>query len=120
MRRAWAFTLGPSSNLPVHNGEIPVKSAEVRSLEAGSQERSTESVLRAVCMRLGCTAATAVFPREESRAVWGRSGVAVGATPPGRCVGPASSRPGLEVQAIASVDDAASSHEFAQMRRIET
>ncbi|HEX6638554.1 MAG TPA: EAL domain-containing protein [Steroidobacteraceae bacterium] len=36
-------------------------------------ERSAESVLRAVCLRLGCTAATAVFPREESRAVWGRS-----------------------------------------------
>jgi diguanylate cyclase (GGDEF)-like protein len=36
-------------------------------------ERSTESVLRAVCLRLGCTAATAVFPREESRSVWGRS-----------------------------------------------
>jgi diguanylate cyclase (GGDEF)-like protein len=50
-----------------------VKSAEVRSLEAGSQERSTESVLRAVCLRLGCTAATAVFPREEARSVWGRS-----------------------------------------------
>jgi hypothetical protein len=50
-----------------------VKSAEVRSLEAGAHERSTESVLRAVCLRLGCTAATAVFPREESRSVWGRS-----------------------------------------------
>src|SRR6185436_10886970 len=36
-------------------------------------ERSTESVLRAVCLRLGCTAATAVFARQESRAVWGRS-----------------------------------------------
>jgi diguanylate cyclase (GGDEF)-like protein len=43
-------------------------------LEAGgAPERSTESVLRAVCLRLGCTAATAVFPREESRSVWGRS-----------------------------------------------
>jgi diguanylate cyclase (GGDEF)-like protein len=51
-----------------------VKSAETKSLEAGAApERSTESVLRAVCLRLGCTAATAVFPREESRAVWGRS-----------------------------------------------
>jgi diguanylate cyclase (GGDEF)-like protein len=51
-----------------------VKSAEVRALEVGtSHERSTESVLRAVCLRLGCTAATAVFPREESRSVWGRS-----------------------------------------------
>jgi diguanylate cyclase (GGDEF)-like protein len=51
-----------------------VKSAEIRALEAGtSHERSTESVLRAVCLRLGCTAATAVFPREESRSVWGRS-----------------------------------------------
>jgi diguanylate cyclase (GGDEF)-like protein len=36
-------------------------------------ERSTESVLRAVCLRLGCTAATAVFPREDTRVVWGRS-----------------------------------------------
>jgi diguanylate cyclase (GGDEF)-like protein len=51
-----------------------VKSAESELLELGtSPERSTESVLRAVCMRLGCTAATAVFPREDSRAVWGRS-----------------------------------------------
>jgi diguanylate cyclase (GGDEF)-like protein len=51
-----------------------VKSAETKALDAGStSERSTESVLRAVCLRLGCTAATAVFPREESRAVWGRS-----------------------------------------------
>ena len=51
-----------------------MKSAETKSLEAGgTPERSTESVLRAVCLRLGCTAATAVFPREESRAVWGRS-----------------------------------------------
>jgi diguanylate cyclase (GGDEF)-like protein len=51
-----------------------VKSVETKSLElsAGS-ERSTESVLRAVCMRLGCTAATAIFPREDSRAVWSRS-----------------------------------------------
>jgi diguanylate cyclase (GGDEF)-like protein len=46
----------------------------MRALDAGSShERSTESVLRAVCLRLGCTAATAVFPREESRALWGRS-----------------------------------------------
>jgi diguanylate cyclase (GGDEF)-like protein len=46
----------------------------MRALDAGpSHERSTESVLRAVCLRLGCTTATAVFPREESRAVWGRS-----------------------------------------------
>jgi diguanylate cyclase (GGDEF)-like protein len=50
-----------------------VKSAEVKLLEGGTPERSTESVLRAVCLRLGCTAATAVFPREESRVVWGRS-----------------------------------------------
>jgi diguanylate cyclase (GGDEF)-like protein len=51
-----------------------VKSVEVRALESGgSPERSTDSVLRAVCLRLGCTAATAVFPREESRALWGRS-----------------------------------------------
>ena len=51
-----------------------MKSAENKLLEAGgTPERSTESVLRAVCLRLGCTAATAVFPREESRAVWGRS-----------------------------------------------
>jgi diguanylate cyclase (GGDEF)-like protein len=50
-----------------------VKSAETKLLEGGSPERSTESVLRAVCLRLGCTAATAVFPREESRVVWGRS-----------------------------------------------
>ncbi|HYJ39503.1 MAG TPA: EAL domain-containing protein, partial [Steroidobacteraceae bacterium] len=47
---------------------------ETKSLELGSTpERSTESVLRAVCLRLGCTAATAVFPREDSRAVWSRS-----------------------------------------------
>ena len=50
-----------------------MKSAETRSLELGAPERSTESVLRAVCLRLGCTAATAVFPREDSRAVWSRS-----------------------------------------------
>ncbi|HUQ11142.1 MAG TPA: EAL domain-containing protein [Steroidobacteraceae bacterium] len=51
-----------------------MKSVETRALESGgTPERSTESVLRAVCLRLGCTAATAVFPREESRAVWGRS-----------------------------------------------
>ena len=51
-----------------------MKSVETRALESGGEsERSTESVLRAVCLRLGCTAATAVFPREETRAVWGRS-----------------------------------------------
>ena len=51
-----------------------MKSVETKSLDAGATpERSTESVLRAVCLRLGCTAATAVFPREESRAVWSRS-----------------------------------------------
>jgi len=51
-----------------------VKSAETKALDAGgTSERSTESVLRAVCLRLGCTAAAAVFPREESRSVWGRS-----------------------------------------------
>jgi diguanylate cyclase (GGDEF)-like protein len=51
-----------------------VKSVETRALQSGGEpERSTESVLRAVCLRLGCTAATAVFPREETRAVWGRS-----------------------------------------------
>jgi diguanylate cyclase (GGDEF)-like protein len=51
-----------------------VKSAETRTLDSGAApERSTESVLRAVCLRLGCTAATAVFQREESRVVWGRS-----------------------------------------------
>ena len=51
-----------------------MKSAETKSLESGgTPERSTESVLRAVCLRLGCTAATAVFPREDSRAVWSRS-----------------------------------------------
>jgi diguanylate cyclase (GGDEF)-like protein len=51
-----------------------VKSAETTSHDPGVvPERSTESVLRAVCLRLGCTAATAVFARQESRAVWGRS-----------------------------------------------
>ena len=51
-----------------------MKSVETKSLELGTtSERSTESVLRAVCLRLGCTAATAVFPREDSRAVWSRS-----------------------------------------------
>ncbi|MBC8026083.1 MAG: EAL domain-containing protein, partial [Steroidobacteraceae bacterium] len=46
----------------------------MRQLDAGgTPERSTESVLRAVCLRLGCTAATAVFPRDETRSVWGRS-----------------------------------------------
>lgn len=51
-----------------------MKSAEVRTLEVGAgPERSIESVLRAVCLRLGCTAATALFPREDSRAVWSRS-----------------------------------------------
>jgi diguanylate cyclase (GGDEF)-like protein len=51
-----------------------VKSAENTMREPGAvPERNTESVLRAVCLRLGCTAATAVFPREESRVLWGRS-----------------------------------------------
>jgi diguanylate cyclase (GGDEF)-like protein len=51
-----------------------VKSGDKKSLDSGSApERSIESVLRAVCLRLGCTAATAVFPREESRLAWGRS-----------------------------------------------
>lgn len=51
-----------------------MRSADTASLDSGAvPERSTESVLRAVCLRLGCTTATAVFPREESRAVWGRS-----------------------------------------------
>jgi diguanylate cyclase (GGDEF)-like protein len=50
-----------------------VKSVETKLLEGGNPERSIESVLRAVCLRLGCTAATAVFPRDESRVVWGRS-----------------------------------------------
>ena len=45
----------------------------MRSLDSGGPGRSTESVLRAVCVRLGCTAAAAVFPREDSSAVWGRS-----------------------------------------------
>ncbi len=52
-----------------------MKSAEVTSLDAGANpERNTESVLRAVCLRLGCTAAAAVFPRDQNRIVWGRSG----------------------------------------------
>jgi diguanylate cyclase (GGDEF)-like protein len=51
-----------------------LKPGEQSLLDSGAApERSTESVLRAVCLRLGCTAATAVFPREENRAVWGRS-----------------------------------------------
>ncbi len=51
-----------------------MKSADTTSHESGAApERSTESVLRAVCLRLGCTAATAVFARQESRSVWGRS-----------------------------------------------
>jgi diguanylate cyclase (GGDEF)-like protein len=51
-----------------------VKSVENTLREAGVvPERSTESVLRAACLRLGCTAAAAVFPREESRVLWGRS-----------------------------------------------
>ena len=51
-----------------------MKSVENTSLEAGANpERSTESVLRAVCLRLGCTAAAAVFPREGNRVLWGRS-----------------------------------------------
>jgi diguanylate cyclase (GGDEF)-like protein len=51
-----------------------VKSVESTSLEAGgNSERNTESVLRAVCLRLGCTAAAAVFPREGNRVMWGRS-----------------------------------------------
>jgi diguanylate cyclase (GGDEF)-like protein len=53
-----------------------VKSAEMKSLESGAMpETSSENVLRAVCLRLGCTAATAIFPRENSRVVWGRSEV---------------------------------------------
>jgi diguanylate cyclase (GGDEF)-like protein len=52
---------------------VSVKSGEAWSLEAGTHERGSESVLRAVCLRLGCTAATAIFPREETRTVWGRS-----------------------------------------------
>jgi diguanylate cyclase (GGDEF)-like protein len=56
-----------------------VKSVETKSLDAGiGPERSTESVLRAVCLRLGCTAATAVFPREETRSVWARSQEEIG------------------------------------------
>lgn len=56
-----------------------MKSVETKSPDSGSvPERSTESVLRAVCLRLGCTAATAVFPREEGRAVWGRSQLDIG------------------------------------------
>jgi len=43
-----------------------------RDLAPGS-ERGTESVLRAVCLRLGCTAATAVFARDDGDAVWSRS-----------------------------------------------
>ena len=51
-----------------------MRSAESTSLDSVVvPERSKESILRAVCLRLCCTAATAVFPREESRAVWGRS-----------------------------------------------
>jgi diguanylate cyclase (GGDEF)-like protein len=51
-----------------------VKSVESTSLEAGANsERGTESVLRAVCLRIGCTAAAAVFPREGNRVLWGRS-----------------------------------------------
>jgi diguanylate cyclase (GGDEF)-like protein len=50
-----------------------VRSEETKSLDSGAPERSTESILRAVCLRLGCTAAAAVFPREESRVIWGRS-----------------------------------------------
>jgi diguanylate cyclase (GGDEF)-like protein len=55
------------------SGEI-VSPADSTSLDSGEvPERSTESVLRAVCLRLGCTAATAVFARAEPRSVWGRS-----------------------------------------------
>jgi diguanylate cyclase (GGDEF)-like protein len=51
-----------------------VKSAETKNLDPGAApERGTESVLRAVCLRIGCTAATAVFPREQTRSVWARS-----------------------------------------------
>jgi diguanylate cyclase (GGDEF)-like protein len=51
-----------------------LKTVETKSLEPGvAPERGTESVLRAVCLRIGCTAATAVFPREASRSVWARS-----------------------------------------------
>src|SRR6187431_842855 len=83
MRRAWACHPDHSSNLfgrtttsrtNKSSGENPVKSLETKSLELSAEsERSTESVLRAVCMRLGCTAATAIFPREDSRGVWSRS-----------------------------------------------
>ena len=55
------------------SGEL-VRSPEVTSLDSGAvPERSTESVLRAVCLRLGCTSATAVFARAETRSIWGRS-----------------------------------------------
>jgi len=51
-----------------------VRSTESTALESGvAPERSTESVLRAVCLRLGCTAATALFARAESHSVWARS-----------------------------------------------
>ena len=51
-----------------------MKSPETTSLETGvAPERSTDSVLRAVCLRLGCTSATAILPREQSRNVWARS-----------------------------------------------
>src|SRR6187401_1351181 len=81
LRPAWPFAIRPSSSLPRRQrpkkndaAENPVKSVETKSLESGAEsERSTESVLRAVCMRLGCTAATAIFPREDSRGVWSRS-----------------------------------------------
>ena len=78
MRGAWPCRLRLSTNLRLDkqnksSGE-PVKSAKTTSLDSGvAPERSTESVLRAVCLRLGCTAATAVLPREESRKVWARS-----------------------------------------------
>jgi hypothetical protein len=56
------------------SAEKSVKSVESTSLDSGAMpERGTESVLRAVCLRLGCTAATAVFARGEPRSVWGRS-----------------------------------------------
>ena len=51
-----------------------MRPADTTSRDSGTApERGTESVLRAVCLRLGCTAATAVFPSDESRVVWGRS-----------------------------------------------
>ena len=51
-----------------------MKPVEHSVRESGvAPERNTESVLRAACLRLGCTSAAAVFPREESRVVWGRS-----------------------------------------------